>query len=206
MLTANMQLPMSIHLLDLFGTAVFALTGALRALTKKLDLMGAVVLAIVTALGGGMMRDALLGRHPPAAFVDEVYLLIAIFTGIAAFFWGRQIREQESWLIIFDAIGLGVFTLVGAWIADQAGLGVTGIIFIAMLTATGGGVLRAMLVAEIPFMLKKEIYASASLIGAASFLLFDYLNFSIGLIIWAVVLITIGIRLISWRYNYNLPK
>ncbi|MDQ6998056.1 MAG: trimeric intracellular cation channel family protein [Mariprofundus sp.] len=206
MLTANMQLPMSIHLLDLFGTAVFALTGALRALTKQLDLMGAVVLAIVTALGGGMMRDALLGRHPPAAFVDEVYLLIAIFTGIAAFFWGRQIREQESWLIIFDAIGLGVFTLVGAWIADQAGLGVTGIIFIAMLTATGGGVLRAMLVAEIPFMLKKEIYASASLIGAASFLLFDYLNFSIGLIIWAVVLITIGIRLISWRYNYNLPK
>ncbi len=206
MLTANMQLPMSIHLLDLFGTAVFALTGALRALTKQLDLMGAVVLAIVTALGGGMMRDALIGRNPPAAFVDETYLLIAISTGILAFFWGRQIREQESWLIIFDAIGLGVFTLVGAWVAEQAGLGATGIIFIAMLTATGGGVLRAILVSEIPFILKKEIYASASLLGAASFLLFDFMNLSIGLIIWGVVFITISIRLISWRCNYHLPS
>jgi len=206
MLSANMPLPISIHLLDLFGTAVFALTGALRALTKQLDLMGAVVLAIVTALGGGMMRDALIGRNSPAAFVDEVYLIIAIITGIIAFFWGRQIREQESWLIIFDAIGLGVFTLVGAWIADQAGLGATGIVFIAMLTATGGGVLRAMLVAEIPFILKKEIYASASLLGASSFLLFDFMNISIGLTIWGVVLITIGIRLVSWRCNYHLPS
>jgi len=205
MLTADMQLPLSIHLLDLFGTAVFALTGALRALTKQLDLMGAVVLAIVTALGGGMMRDALIGRNPPAAFVDEIYLLIAMTTGIAAFFWGRRIREQESWLIIFDAIGLGVFTLVGAWIANQAGLGITGIIFIAMLTATGGGVLRAMLVAEIPFILKKEVYASASLLGAAAFLLFDFFNFSIGLTIWAVVIITISTRLIAWRCNYHLP-
>jgi len=206
MLTANMQLPMSIHLLDLFGTAVFALTGALRALTKQLDLMGAVVLAIVTALGGGMMRDALIGRNPPAAFIDEVYLLIAITTGVIAFFWGRQIREQESWLITFDAIGLGVFTLVGAWGADQAGLGVTGIIFIAMLTATGGGVLRAMLVSEIPYILKKEIYASASLLGASCFLLFDFMNFSIGLTIWGVVLITITVRLVSWRCNYHLPS
>jgi len=206
MLTANMQLPMSIHLLDLFGTAVFALTGALRALTKQLDLMGAVVLAIVTALGGGMMRDALIGRNPPAAFIDEIYLLIAITTGVIAFFWGRQIREQESWLITFDAIGLGVFTLVGAWVADQAGLGVTGIIFIAMLTATGGGVLRAMLVSEIPYILKKEIYASASLLGASCFLLFDFMNFSIGLTIWGVIFITITVRLISWRCNYHLPS
>jgi len=205
MLTADMQLPMSIHLLDLLGTAVFALTGALRALTKQLDLMGAVVLAVVTALGGGMIRDALIGRSPPAAFVDETYLIIAITTGITAFFWGRRIREQESWLIIFDAIGLGVFTLVGAWVANQAGLGSTGIVFIAMLTATGGGVLRAMLVAEIPFILKKEVYASASLLGAASFLLFDFFNFSIALTIWAVVIVTISTRLITWRYNYHLP-
>lgn len=202
----NMQLPQSIHMLDLFGTAVFALTGALRALTKKLDLMGAVVLAIVTALGGGMMRDALIGRHPPAAFIDEVYLLIAIGTGILAFFWGRQIKEQESWLITFDAIGLGVFTLVGAWVAQQAGLGVTGTVFIAMLTATGGGALRAMLVSEIPFILKKEIYASASLIGAIAFLLLDAFDAPATITIWSVIAVTIAVRLVAWRCNLHLPQ
>ena len=206
MVNASLQLPYSIHLLDLFGTAVFALTGALRALTKKLDLMGAVVLAIVTALGGGMMRDVLIGRHPPAAFVDEIYLIIAIVTGVIAFFWGRRIHEQEQWLIVFDAIGLGVFTLVGAQVAAQGGLGAIGIVFIAMLTATGGGVLRAMLVAEIPFVLKKEIYASASLLGALCFLLLELMNVSAGVVIWSVIAVTIGVRLISWRKQIQLPS
>ncbi|OIO72304.1 MAG: hypothetical protein AUJ57_06080 [Zetaproteobacteria bacterium CG1_02_53_45] len=203
---AATQLPMSIHMLDLFGTAVFALTGALRALTKRLDLMGGIVLAVVTALGGGMMRDVLLGRHPPAAFVDEVYLLIAICVGAATFFWGRQIREQESWLIAFDAIGLGVFTLVGAWVAQQAGLGAIGIVFIAMLTATGGGALRAMLVVEIPFILKQEVYASASLFGALVFLLLDSMDASVAITIWSVILVTIAARLITWRCNLHLPQ
>jgi len=199
-------LPLSIHLLDLFGTAVFALTGALRALTKKLDLMGAVVLAIVTALGGGMMRDALIGRHPPAAFVDEIYLMIAIAVGIFTFIWGKHIREQETWLIVFDAIGLGVFTLVGAQVALQAGLGSLGIVFIAMLTATGGGVLRAMLVAEIPFVLKKEIYASAALLGALCFLLFEYIHATASLTMWGVVMVTIVARLLAWRCKFELPQ
>lgn len=206
MINAPLQLPLSIHLLDLFGTAVFALTGALRALTKKLDLMGAIVLAIVTALGGGMMRDALIGRHPPAAFVDEIYLMIAIVTAIIAFIWCKHIREQEWWLIVFDAIGLGVFTLVGAQVAMQAGLGNLGIVFIAMLTATGGGALRAMLVAEIPFILKKEIYASASLLGALCFLLSGFLHAPASLTIWGVVGVTIAARLLAWRCNIQLPQ
>jgi uncharacterized membrane protein YeiH len=206
MLNATMQLPLSIHLLDLFGTAVFALTGALRALTKKLDLMGAVVLAIVTALGGGMVRDALIGRHPPAAFVDEIYLIIAVATGVIAFFWGRRIREQESWLISFDAVGLGVFTLVGAQVAMQAGLGAMGIVFIAMLTATGGGVLRATLISEVPFILKKEVYASASLLGALCFLLLNAAAVPPALTIWSVVLVTIIARLLAWRCNIQLPQ
>ncbi len=199
-------LPSVVHVLDLFGTAVFALTGALRALTHRLDLMGAVVLAVVTAMGGGMMRDALIGRHPPAAFADQSYLIIAVVVGVAAFFWGRTLRGQESWLIAFDAVGLGVFTLVGAWIADQAGLGSVGILFIAMLTATGGGMLRAMLVAEIPFILKKEIYASASLLGALGYLLLDGLGVSTGVIIASVMLTTTAIRLLAWRLNLNLPQ
>jgi uncharacterized membrane protein YeiH len=148
----------------------------------------------------------LVGRHPPAAFADQTYLLIAILVGMAAFFWGRTIREQESWLIAFDAIGLGVFTLVGAWVADQAGLGSVGILFIAMLTATGGGVLRAMLVAEIPFILKKEIYASASLFGALAYLALSQLDCSAAFIIWTVMLITTMTRLLAWRLNLNLPQ
>jgi len=198
-------LPAAIEALDLFGTAVFALTGALRAMSKKLDLMGAIVLAVVTAMGGGMMRDALIGRHPPAAFVDQSYLLVPVVVGVVTFFWGRWIREQESWLITFDAIGLGVFTLVGAWVAEQAGLSAVGILFIAMLTATGGGVLRAMLVREIPFILKKEIYASASLIGAMTYLLLENLDISEVWVIWSVILVTTVTRLASWRWNIHLP-
>lgn len=200
------SLPPFVHALDLFGTAVFALTGALRALTRKLDLMGAVVLAVVTALGGGMMRDALIGRHPPAVFADQTYLMIAIGVAVVAFFWARTIKEQEFWLIAFDAIGLGVFTLVGAWVADQAGLGSVGILFIAMLTATGGGVLRAMLVAEIPFILKKEIYASASLFGALVYLAMTGLDLANSLVIWSVMLVTTTARLLAWRLNLNLPR
>jgi len=203
---AVIHLPAAIHVLDLFGTAVFALTGALRALTKKLDLMGAVVLAIVTALGGGMMRDALIGRHPPAAFADEVYLLIAAAVGVLAFFWGRRIEEQEEWLIGFDAVGLGVFTLVGATVADQAGLGVVGILFIAMLTATGGGALRAMLVAEIPFILKKEVYASASFFGALTYIGLEEVHLPSVWVVWSVVIVTTGIRLLAWRLNLGLPS
>ena len=198
-------LPYAVHLLDLFGTAVFALTGALRAMSKKLDMMGAVVLAIVTAMGGGMMRDALIGRHPPAAFMDQTYLFIAIMVGMATFFWGRHIKEQESWLIAFDAIGLGVFTLVGAWVAERAGLAPVGIVFMAMLTATGGGVLRAMMVAEIPFILNKEIYASASLLGALLFVLLLPLHVDGGYLIWGVILLTSITRLISWRFHLNMP-
>jgi len=200
----EIQLPYVIHLLDLFGTAVFALTGALRAMSKRLDMMGAVVLAIVTAMGGGMMRDALIGRHPPAAFIDQTYLMIAIAVGVLTFLWGRHIKEQESWLITFDAIGLGVFTLVGAWVAEQAGLSTLGMVFIAVLTATGGGVLRAMMVAEIPFILKKEIYASASLLGGLLFVTLLSLNITGNLLIWGVILTTTLTRLITWRYQINM--
>lgn len=199
-------LPPAIQFLDLFGTAVFALTGALRAISHKLDLMGAVVLAVVTALGGGMMRDALIGRHPPAAFADQSYLLIAIAAGAVTFFWGRRLDEREGWLITFDAIGLGVFTLVGAWIADRAGLGAVGIVFISMLTGTGGGVLRAMLVGEVPFILRKEIYASASLAGALLYLLLGSLDIYGMTLFWSVIAVTTAIRLLSWRFNIHLPQ
>ncbi|HXH72341.1 MAG TPA: trimeric intracellular cation channel family protein [Mariprofundaceae bacterium] len=199
-------LPASIHLLDLFGTAVFALTGALRAITHRLDLMGAVVLGVVTALGGGMVRDALLGRHPPAAFADQAYLIIAAVTAFLTFFWGRRLNEQEGWIIAFDALGLGVFTLVGAYVADQSGLGAVGILFIAMLTATGGGVLRAVLVTEVPFILRKEIYASASFLGAALYLLLPQLGIDGQPMFWAVVIVTTGVRLGSWRLGLHLPQ
>ncbi len=203
---AVLTISVAIDALDYLGTAAFAVTGALRAMSKRLDLMGAVVLAVVTSLGGGMMRDALIGHHPPTAFIDQSYLLIAIVVGILTFFWGRHIREQESWLIALDAVGLGVFTLVGASLADQAGLSAFGILFIAMLTATGGGVLRAMMVAEIPFILNKEIYASASLIGALAYLLLTYIEASNLWVFCTVMVITTGVRLIAWRYHMQLPR
>lgn len=201
-----MHFPLAIQMLDFAGTAVFALTGALRAVTHKLDLMGAMVLAVATALGGGMMRDALLGRHPPAAFVDESYLMIALTAGVLTFFWGKRLNEQEPWIIAFDALGLGVFTLVGAFVANEAGLGVVGIVFIAMLTATGGGALRAMLVSEIPFILREEVYASASLIGALVYVVLMHFMLPEAWVFWLVIVLTCLIRLLSWRWNIHLPQ
>jgi len=109
-------------------------------------------------------------------------------------------------LITIDAVGLGVFTLVGATIADQAGLSAFGILFIAMLTATGGGVLRAMMVAEIPFILNKEIYASASLIGGVAYLALRYIEASNFWVFFMVMVMTTGVRLIAWRYHMQLPR
>lgn len=201
-----MHFPLAIQMLDFAGTAVFALTGALRAVTHKLDLMGAMVLAVATALGGGMMRDALLGSHPPAAFVDESYLMIALTAGVLTFFWGKRLNEQEPWIIAFDALGLGVFTLVGAFVANEAGLGVVGIVFIAMLTATGGGALRAMLVSEIPFILREEVYASASLIGALVYVVLMHFMLPEAWVFWLVIVVTCLIRLLAWRWNIHLPQ
>lgn len=196
----------TVYILDLAGTSIFAVTGALAAMEKRMDIFGITVLAVITALGGGTIRDILMGQMPPFYFVKPAYLAVAIGTALAVFFFRGMFSSMKGPLVTFDAIGLGVFTVIGAEKALGLGFPFVPVIILAMLTGIGGGMIRDVLRGEIPFVLKKEIYASASLLGAVVF----YLILKIpGAPAWAAMIIgmgcTIAVRLLSVRLRLDLP-
>lgn len=152
--------------LELTGTFVFALSGALAAVRARLDVFGVVVVATVTAIGGGVIRDVLLGSTPPNALRHWFYLAVPAAAGVLAFFWHPQVTRMRRPIVVLDAAGLGLFTVTGTRLALQHGLGPTGACALGVLTGIGGGVLRDVLLREIPLVLRREIYALASAVGA----------------------------------------
>jgi uncharacterized membrane protein YeiH len=152
--------------LNLIGTFAFGLSGGILAVRKKMDLFGVLVLSVATGLGGGIMRDLILGRTPPTTLVDWRYLAAAGVAGLLVFFDFRQIVRWSRFVIAFDAAGLAIFTVTGTTIALSAGLGPVPAALLGMLTGIGGGALRDILAAEVPLVLRSEIYAVASLLGA----------------------------------------
>lgn len=195
-----------ITILDIFGTFVFAISGAFRAVKHELDLLGVLVLSVATGVGGGMVRDTLLGSTPPVAFQDETYLLICFLGGLLVFIGSRKIALRWDCVMAADAIGLGVFAAIGAAKATACGLGTVGIIMIAAITATGGGVIRDMLVREIPAILKSDFYASASLIGGACFVITGMLGLSQGTRLFCAMTVTIILRILDMKYGIALPR
>ena len=195
-----------LYTLDLIGTFVFAVSGALKATKYDLDLLGILVLAILTGVGGGIIRDVLLGATPPAVFQDESFLLVCILGGIAVFLASSHIEPRWREMMVADAIGLGVFAGIGAVKAHAFGIGPIGIIMMAGLTATGGGVVRDILVREIPAVIQKDFYATAALAGGLSFLLIVALGAGepVQLIVTAIV--TTGLRFFAVFSKLNLPK
>ena len=163
---------MLIYVVDLLGVAVFAATGALAAGRKSLDFLGVLVIAAVTAIGGGTIRDLLLDRHPVFWIADPTYLVVILAATAMTLFYVRFYRPPEKALLVADALGLALFTISGARIAEDFHLG--GIIEVFMGTVTGaaGGVLRDVLSADIPIILRSgEIYATAALAGAVVYVL-----------------------------------
>ena len=156
---------MAIYLLDMFGIAVFAVSGALTAGRKNMDLFGVIVVAVVTAIGGGTVRDVLLDRHPVFWIEDPTYLIVILAAAGATLAYGRYFTPPRASLLYADAFGLALFTLVGAEVAYEAGA--SGLIVVMMGTITGaaGGVIRDVLCAEVPLILRREIYATASIAG-----------------------------------------
>jgi uncharacterized membrane protein YeiH len=152
--------------LNLIGTFAFGLSGGILAVRRKMDLFGVLVLSVATGLGGGIMRDLILGRTPPTTLVDWRYLAAAGVAGLLVFFDFRQIVRWSRFVIAFDATGLAIFTVTGTTIALSAGLGPVPAALLGMLTGIGGGALRDILAAEVPLVLRSEIYAVASLLGA----------------------------------------
>jgi uncharacterized membrane protein YeiH len=195
-----------IFILDLFGTAAFAVTGALRAIEHKYDIVGIIILATVTGILGGVMRDAILGIFPPYNFSDTIHIVLTTITAIIIFFLYHRTKKYENLFNIFDAVGLGVFTFTGASIAYSLySTNVVLIVISSLLTAFGGGILRDVFVREPPIVFTKEVYAVASFIGVIIFLILVNLKIQFEYTAIAVILVTTGIRLISIRLNLNLP-
>jgi uncharacterized membrane protein YeiH len=198
--------PFIIHLLDLFGTMAFAVTGSFKAIEQKLDIVGVIILSIITGLAGGVIRDIIFGRFPPYALIDPIYLFITISTGIIIFFLHPKLKKHWDLFMKFDAIGLGTFTVIGATAAYTLfGHNFLIMAFAGVLTAIGGGILRDVLVNEIPIIFVRELYVTASFSGIIIFyLLLIILNSSISAII-AVISVT-SIRLLAIKYGWNLPR
>jgi len=173
-----------------------------------LDWFGALVLALITGTGGGIIRDALLGNHPPLALNKPLYSIVCISAGILVIAAQKKITSS-LWLLvmIIDAIGLGVFTAIGAMIAENAGAGGVAIVSLTVLTAVGGGMLRDILVGEIPQVLKSDFYATAALIGGLFFWIFGLCTSEYHTLkIVGTIAITIILRLYAMYAKLWLPK
>ena len=207
MFNLDISFSIIILVLDLFGTAVFAVTGALRAIEHKYDIVGIIILATVTGIFGGVMRDTILGIFPPSNFSDTVHIVLTTITATIIFFLYHRTKEHENLFNIFDAVGLGVFTFTGASIAYSLfSTNNVLIVISSLLTAFGGGILRDVLVREPPIVFTKEVYAVASFIGVIIFLILVNLNIQFEYIAIAVIFVTTGIRLVSIKLHWNLPK
>lgn len=198
------------------GTAAFAVSGAMVAVNKRTDIFGVMLLSVCTALGGGTIRDMIIGHLPPRMFTNVHYVLLSLICALIVFVLARVYKEKfvekepaiEHVNNVFDAIGLGVFAVSGARIGVEAGFGdnLFLLVFLGMTTAVGGGMLRDVLIQEIPFVLKKRIYAVAAIAGAMTFALLNRYGVSSPVAYGAGCLVTTALRLLATKYKWNLPK
>ncbi|MFD5159829.1 trimeric intracellular cation channel family protein [Streptomyces hawaiiensis] len=196
------------HTLDLIGIFVFAISGALLAVRKNFDVFGMAVLAEVTALGGGLFRDLVIGAVPPAAFTDLGYFLTPLLATLLVFFLHPQVERIQVAVNVFDAAGLGLFCVAGTIKAYEYGLGLTASAGLGLTTAVGGGVLRDVLANEVPSLLRwdRDLYAVPAIVGSALAALcihYDALN---PLTSSLAVITAFVLRLLAMRYHWRAPR
>ena len=191
--------------LDIVGIAVFAVSGALAAVDKKLDIFGVIFLAVATALGGGFMRDALLGATPAAALTDWRYLATPALAGLIVFYVHPSVARWSRLFLLVDAAGLGLFAVAGTRKAIDFGVGPLGSSAIGILTAIGGGIIRDILVREIPHVLHREIYATAALLATVVVVVGDRLELDDVLVAVVGICVAFGLRVVSRWKNWAAP-
>ena len=201
---------------ELVGTVAFALSGAMVAVQKKLDMFGIMLLGVVTALGGGTVRDVLLGHTPPRVFYSGSYVALSIVSALVVFVVFRLSKGRFSQFTglmdavrtLSDALGLGIFAVIGARAGMTEGYGDNALlcIFLGMLTGVGGGVLRDMMCADIPFVLRKHIYAVAAIAGAVVFYYTVAFGLDQSVASLLGMLTTFLMRVLAWHYRWNLPR
>jgi uncharacterized membrane protein YeiH len=196
-----------IYVLDLFGTMAFAVTGAFKAIEHKADIVGIIILATITGVAGGTIRDVILGKELPNSLIDPSYVIITVVSAIVIFLLHSKMKKHWNIFLKFDAIGLGVFTVIGATFAyNMFGMNFLVIVLSGMLTAIGGGILRDVFVSQTPIVFVKELYASASFLGAAVFYLVILLTNDVYVGTISGLLLATGLRMVAMKYNWNLPK
>ncbi|WP_432474002.1 trimeric intracellular cation channel family protein [Amphritea sp. HPY] len=196
-----------IHIFDVAGVAVFAITGALAAQGKKLDILGVVVLGIVTALGGGTIRDITLDVHPVIWVANTTYLWTAIISAIAAFILCRYLAYPRRLLLLLDALGMSLFAVLGAQKATALGMPPVIAVMMAMITGCAGGMIRDILTRQIPLILQRngELYATCAMVGAIVYVLFSGL-IPEELLMLLSIAVALAIRLASMYAGLELPE
>lgn len=196
---------LSLLVLDLIGTFVFALSGATAGIRNRLDLFGVLVLSFVAGNAGGIVRDLLIGAVPPAAISDGRFLAVSLLAGMITFWRMSIIDRLRNPVLLFDAAGLGLFAVAGTQKALAYGLNPLMAALFGMVTGIGGGMARDVLLGEIPVVLRADLYALAALAGAAVVVVGGTLRLSSAVIDIAGVLICFGLRVMAMRRGWRLP-
>jgi uncharacterized membrane protein YeiH len=192
--------------LDLAGTTAFALSGTLAGVERELDPFGVFVLAIATALGGGILRDVLIGAVPPAGIQNWRYLIAILAAIVAGYLWYPRVKRWFHIVLVFDAVGLSIVSVVGTQKALNYGLNPAMAALLGVMSGVGGGVLRDVLTSQIPTVLQKEIYAMAALLAAAVIVLGHALRLPAAPVSLAGALLCFLLRILSMRYHWGLPR
>ncbi|MCY1152366.1 MAG: trimeric intracellular cation channel family protein [Sphaerochaetaceae bacterium] len=191
---------------DIFGTIIFALTGALKGIEKDLDFLGVIVFATTVGCGGGMIRDSLIGATPAAALTNYIYLVVCVIVGILVFFVGSLIHSERKIIKYADAIGLGVFTALGCAKGALYECSAMGQVLCGVVTATGGGVIRDIMSKNIPTILTSDFYATASLLGGFLYLTLERSSLSVAYLFLICSVFVFIIRVVAINMSFELPR
>jgi uncharacterized membrane protein YeiH len=195
-----------IYVLDLCAVSVCAITATLEARRSELDLFGVAVIAVIAGIGGGTVRDILLGRLPVYWVHDATYVAAGLVAGVLAFFLARRVRLPKNFFLIPDALGMALFTVIGTSIALNLGTPWLIAALMGMITAVFGGVIRDILCNEVPLIFRTDIYATASLAGAFLLIALDALGLPHNAAVLLAMLATVAIRLAAIRWHIHLPR
>jgi uncharacterized membrane protein YeiH len=195
-----------LFIIDILGTFSFAVSGAFLAMQKKLDPFGVLVLSFVTAIGGGTLRDMMIGNLPVSWLRNETAAIVIFSSAIATMFFGRYLKQFTTTLFLFDALGLGLFTIIGIELGIDKHFSIGVCIALGTITACFGGVIRDVLLNDVPLLFRKEIYAMACIAGGLIYFLFKEIKTDTSLSKIICILIIFTIRVLAVRFKISLPR
>ena len=195
-----------LNIIDILGTFAFAVSGVFSAMERKLDPFGVLIISFVTAIGGGTVRDVLVGNLPVNWLQNNSTILVILFSALATMLFGSRLKQLNMALFLFDALGLGLFTIVGLEVGLKQGFGAGICIALGTISACFGGVIRDVLLNKVPLIFQREIYALACIIGGIVYYFLWRTNWNADLSKIACILLIFAIRVIAVRFKLSLPR